>query len=96
MAHNPRGGLLAGNETKLYVRSMGKAFEVTGLFASDDEANDWMSRHSGHGVIACAGNLVIVASMYDGGTNAAFDLPTLPAKMDSPHAKYWRSGEVAP
>ena len=75
MAHNPRGGLLAGNKTTLYVRSMGKAFEVTGLFTSDDEANDWMSRHSDHGVIACAGNLVIVASLYDGQKNEVFGLP---------------------
>ena len=84
MMTNPRGGLLAGNKTRLYVRSMGKAFEVTGLFTSDDKANDWLSRHSGHGVIACAGNLVIAASMYDGGKNESFGLP---ATLGSNHGK---------
>ena len=67
MNHNPRGGLLAGNKTCLYVRSMGKLLEVTGAFTSDESANAWMLKHNGNGVVACAGDLVLVASMCDKG-----------------------------
>lgn len=59
----------------LYVRSMGKALRVTGMFVSDDEANDWLKTHEGHGVVAMFGPIVLTANMYDRG----IDLPAEPA-----------------
>lgn len=55
----------------LYVRSMGKALRVTGAFLTDDEANAWIAarerRGERHGVVACAGPLVLTAALDDSG-----------------------------
>ncbi len=54
-------------EQKLYVRSMGKLLRVTAIFASDDEANAYMERHRDEAVVACFGQLVFIANLYDRG-----------------------------
>lgn len=54
-------------EQILYVQTMGKQLRVTALFASDDEANDYMERHRDEGVVACFGPFVILANLYDKG-----------------------------
>ena len=51
----------------MYVRSMGKALRVTAVFTSDDEANAYMHKNKNEGVIACFGNLVLLANIYDKG-----------------------------
>lgn len=55
------------NEHHLYIRSMGKALRVTAWFTSDDEANHWMERNSGHGVVAVLDGLILIANVYDTG-----------------------------
>ena len=54
------------DEVKLYTRSMGKLFPITAIFDNDDEANQYMSRKRDEGVIACSGDMVIIASFYSG------------------------------
>jgi len=51
----------------LYVRSMGKALRVTAIFTTDDEANAYMKRNRDDAVVACIGNLVLLAEKYDRG-----------------------------
>ena len=68
---NPRGGLLATNETHLYVRSMGRIFEISGLFDSDESCNAWLSKNPDHGVIACAGHIAMTAHLYTKGEPAS-------------------------
>ena len=56
----------------LYVRSMGKALRVTGIFADDAAANEYMRRHSEDAVVAVsAGGLVFTANIYDTGAQVA-------------------------
>ena len=57
---------LAKGQT-IYVRSMGKALRVTGLFETDAGANAWMERHDNDAVVACWGHLVVLADKYDKG-----------------------------
>lgn len=51
----------------LYIRSMGKWFQVTALFPDDDQANEWMAKNRDHGVIAVHNGMVFIANLYDGG-----------------------------
>lgn len=61
----------------LYIRSMGRALRVTGVFLTDAEANDWIAKRDKagerHGVVACLGSIVLCAELHDRG------LPGLPA-----------------
>ncbi|MEA1050483.1 hypothetical protein U5801_11775 [Lamprobacter modestohalophilus] len=58
---------LAKGQT-IYVRSMGKALQVTALFDNDDEANAWMGKPGNEdAVVACWGHLVVLANKYDRG-----------------------------
>ncbi|RWR30449.1 hypothetical protein D2T29_12315 [Sinirhodobacter populi] len=61
----------------LYIRSMGRALRVTGMFLTDEGANDWIAKRGkageDHGVVACLGPLVLCAELHDRG------LPCLPA-----------------
>lgn len=50
-----------GNVNAMYVKSMGKLFPVSGIFATDDEANAYMETHGHEGVIAEFGGHVYVA-----------------------------------
>lgn len=57
------------NDERLYIHSMGKRLRVTAWFASDDEANNYMSRHKDEGVIAVTKDgLVLLADVHDKGT----------------------------
>ena len=52
----------------LYVRSMGKSLKVTAIFDNDDDANKHISRADNNDAVVCvAGNLVILADVYDKG-----------------------------
>ena len=57
---------LAQNEL-LYIRAMGKALAVTGLFSSDEDANAWLERHPDHGVVAAFEGRIYTAHLYDSG-----------------------------
>ena len=53
----------------LYIRSMGKALKVTGVFLNDEDANRFCDEQSEkHGVVACPGFLILTAKMHDHGT----------------------------
>lgn len=53
---------------KLYIRSMGKALRVTAIFATDDEANEFMARPGNDdAVVGVFGGLVMLANKYDRG-----------------------------
>jgi hypothetical protein len=54
----------------LYVYSMGRKFRVLAIFTTDAEANAYMVKHEEAAVIACYGELVILASKYDLGEKA--------------------------
>ena len=51
----------------LYVRSMGKALRITGIFTSDVDANVFMSKNRDHGVVAQFGEFIFTANYYDNG-----------------------------
>ena len=52
----------------LYIRSMGKALTVTGVFLNDEDANRFIeSQKERHGVVACPGSLVMTAKIHDHG-----------------------------
>lgn len=54
----------------LYVRSMGKALRVTGVFATDAEANAHLARHDQDAVVAVSsGGLVLTANRHDVGAD---------------------------
>ena len=53
-------------DEKLWICSMGKKFQVTGIFQSDDEANDHCQKNRDVGVIAVAGGFIFVARLYSG------------------------------
>jgi len=56
------------DETKLYVRSMGKMLKITAIFDDDDSANKHMAKPDNNdGVVATSGNLVLLADVYDKG-----------------------------
>lgn len=48
------------------IRSMGKHFRIRAVADSDAEANAYCERHRDTGVIACIGELVFVADLYEG------------------------------
>ena len=50
----------------LFIYSMGKRFRVTGIFASDPDANDHCERHTDDGVIAVMGPFIFTAGLYSG------------------------------
>jgi len=50
----------------IWIYSMGKRFALTGVFATDAEANAHCERHNDDGVIACAAGFVFVACIYAG------------------------------
>ena len=52
---------------KIYIRSMGKALRVTGIFPSDDDANVFMEKHQDDGVVAVVGDFIFTANLYDRG-----------------------------
>lgn len=55
-------------ELTMYVRSMGKAFRVTAMFSTDEEANAYLEKHPDEGVIATSKTgLVMIANLYDRG-----------------------------
>ncbi len=59
---------LIDKNLSLYVRSMGKALLVTGIFADDNAANEYMGSHREDAVVAVsAGGLVFTANVYDKG-----------------------------
>lgn len=59
-------------EQLMYVRSMGKALQITAIFTDADEANRYMARPGlEEGVVAEFGPYIILAAMYDKG----IDLP---------------------
>ena len=51
----------------LYVRSMGKALQVTGIFTNDDDTNKFLSKNKDHGVIAQFGEFIFTANCYSKG-----------------------------
>jgi hypothetical protein len=51
----------------LYHHTMGRAFKVVALADTDVEANEHMTRTPGASVIACHGDLVIMADKDDKG-----------------------------
>ena len=53
----------------IYLRSMGKALRVTGIFTSVDDANKFCAGHKDHGVIAESKDLIFTENLYDHGTN---------------------------
>jgi hypothetical protein len=55
------------DDENLRILSMGKAFRVTAIFTSDDEANAYMAKHDNDAVIACVGGFVFLANKYDNG-----------------------------
>jgi hypothetical protein len=57
----------AKKDDVLYVYSMSKKFRVMAIFTTDEEANDYMRKHDGAAVIACYGELIILADRYDRG-----------------------------
>ena len=50
----------------LWLYSMGKKFQVQGIFDSDEAANAYCERHDDAAVIACFGPFVVVANKYAG------------------------------
>lgn len=50
---------------KVYCASMGKIFQVTGIFKNDDDANSYLATHKDEGVIADFHGLVFVAAFND-------------------------------
>lgn len=48
----------------VWLRSMGKSFEIEAIYASDEAANEHMREHTEHAVIATFGNLVFLAHRY--------------------------------
>ncbi len=55
------------DKVRLFTRSMGKLLEITAIFDSDDDANEYMAKHSDQGVISCSGSLVMLANLHDKG-----------------------------
>lgn len=54
-----------GGVNALYAKSMGKYFQVMGLFLNDEDANAFTERNKDTGVIACYGNIIVVADLYE-------------------------------
>lgn len=53
---------------RLRFASMGKLFDITAWFPSDDAANDYLARHADEGVIAStADGLVLIANIRGAG-----------------------------
>ena len=50
-----------------YIRSMGKLLRVTGIFTSDEEANNYMEKHDSAAVVAVCGGFVFLAHKWDKG-----------------------------
>jgi hypothetical protein len=53
--------------SRLHHHTMGKAFKVVAISDSDEEANEYMERNPGVGVIDCHGSLVIMCQNSDEG-----------------------------
>lgn len=49
------------------VKTMGKWLKVTGLFLTNDDANDFCKKNKDHGVVACFEPIIITANLYDTG-----------------------------
>lgn len=50
----------------LYIRSMGRAMQVSGVFLNDEDANHFCSKDRDgyrHGVVACPGSLILTAKL---------------------------------
>lgn len=50
----------------LWIHSMGKRFAVTGIYQTDQEANEHCAKHEADAVIAVAAGFVFVACKYAG------------------------------
>lgn len=48
-------------------QTMGRSFDVTASFTSDDDANAYLAAHPGEGVIACEGGRILIASCGEAG-----------------------------
>lgn len=59
---------------QLYVRSMGKWLRVTACFPTDEAANTFMARNRDHGVVACFGEVVLLANLYDRGGDGPYSV----------------------
>ena len=60
------------NKTEIvYVRSMGKALRVTGIFTSDEDANKYLEKNKDEGIIAQFGVFIFTANYYDRGVTLA-------------------------
>jgi hypothetical protein len=51
---------------------MGKFLKITAIFHTDKAANAYLETHKDEGVVACFGDMVLIANLYDRGTEWSF------------------------
>lgn len=57
---------IAKTHEDVWVLSMGKRFRIRAITDSVHEANAYMERHTEAALIACIGDLCIIANQYSG------------------------------
>lgn len=65
--HMPNGKL--NDCHTLYIRSMGKALQVTAMFSDAEKANAYMETHRDEGAVAEFDGIIYLANLYDKGVN---------------------------
>ena len=56
-----------GRTERLRFASMGKLFDITAIFTTDEEANAYMHKNPDEGVIAVVQGVVFIANVRDAG-----------------------------
>ena len=80
----------------IYVRSMGKALEVTAIITTEDEANAHMERHDNDTVVACFGSLTHAPARHPHGFHATYVCDSLISHLAGGLAPHRRIRQASP